>query len=136
MVQAPLKNLQADFRGLLPLNLAHQIVRSLGHLVDEFDFRYSETRASPIGRRSGVGVRRQQDDLIGAEPHPLQFGEDRILKLRSHDHEIEAEDQAALSGAFQQNDGNLDRVEDGRDRSLARRIARQPDRPVSRGHVA
>ena len=81
-------------------------------------------------------MRRQQHDLFSAESLLSESGEDFILKLGPHDHEIEAEDEAAVPRAFQQNGRNFDGVEDCRDGGLTRSIARQPDLTVSRGHVA
>ena len=60
----------------------------------------------------GWRVRGQQDDFVRPESQPLQPGEDHGLEFGPHDHEVEAEDQAALHGAFQENDRDFDGVED------------------------
>src|ERR1700675_3946550 len=94
--------------------------------------RYPERRARYVGGGRVMGVRRQEQHLVGSEPQRLQSGKDAGLKFGSHDLESEAENKTSLRGALQQNDGNFDRVEDRRDRSLARGIARQPDRTIPR----
>jgi hypothetical protein len=50
-----------------------------------------------------MGMRRQQHDLVRRKAQPLKSAEDDGLKLGSHDHEIEAEDETAMFRAFQQN---------------------------------
>src|SRR5450631_3461336 len=59
MVEATLKNIEADLRGRFDLHSPHKVFRGIGHIVDEFGLRCSETRASLIGRRRVMRVRRQ-----------------------------------------------------------------------------
>jgi hypothetical protein len=58
MVQLPPQNSETNFRSWLPLNSAHEVFSSLGHVVHKFGLRYSEPLASLIGCGSIVRVRR------------------------------------------------------------------------------
>src|SRR5215468_8044434 len=63
-------------------------------------------------------------------------GQYKLLKFRSYDHQIEAEDQALSPIAFQKECGNLDPIEHRRGRRLPREIPRQTDRAAFRCDVA
>src|SRR5258708_7290319 len=103
MIELSPKNLEADFRGLLLLHFAHKVFRRRSGVVYECDVGHPQTLAGMIGRGSIVAVRCKKDRLVGPKSQPLKSGKDHVLKLGSHDHEIEAEDEAAAGGALQQN---------------------------------
>ena len=54
MIELSLKDIQADFRRLFSLNPAHKLLCGFGHIVYEFNLRYSQALANLIGRRSIV----------------------------------------------------------------------------------
>ena len=83
-----------------------------------------------------MGVRGQQEDFVWLKSVPMEFLADPIGKFGPDDHEIEAEDQTAGIAAFQEEGGDLDRIEDVSGRGLARRITGKPDLTVAWGDIA
>ena len=135
-MQPALKQPQADFGGNLVLNAPNQTVGSLGQNLDLLWIWHSQICTCPIGGGRRMRVRGQQDDLVRLKSAPIEFLADHVGKFVAHDHQIEAENQTAGIAAFQQESGDLDRIEDLRCRRLARRVTSEADLSLSRGYIA
>jgi hypothetical protein len=136
MVEPALANAQADLRPSLYPNPVNQSLRGLGERLHDLRLRSTETLAGPIGRRRRMGVGCEQNNFGGRISAIEKLRPDHLVEFGADDHQVEAEDQAAVAAVLQKDSRNLDRVEDAASRCLARRVAGKLYLKRARGHIA